>query len=449
LPTPWKTIARIVDPDHGISDKPTAMLQGLNPMATMDLFERLGLALAIGLLFGIERGWREREGRPGSRAAGIRTFALIGLLGGVWGVLSNIGGELLLGFGALAFAAWFGYFEWKEEEAAGNRSATGFVAGLAAFALGAFACRGDKAAAASAAVAATFILAERRVLHSFLEKLKWVELRAALLLLVMTFVLLPVLPDAAIDAWGAINPYQLWLLTILTAAVSYGGYIAVRLEGGRNGLLFGGATGGLVSSTTVTWTFARMAKRQPHARLELAAGVTASWTISLLRMAAIAVALAPTLTVPLGMPVLAAAVVTASATAVLFRRSGAEHALSELKLEDPFDIWMILRFVAVLAIVMLAGKLLAGLFGEGGLIGLAAISGLADVDPITLSMAKQVGTAVDASGAALVILTAALANLFAKCAFALHFGGRGFFWPVGATAIGAVVAACPTLLASS
>src|SRR5262249_41882723 len=213
----------------------------------------------------------------GSRAAGIRTFALIGLLGGVWGLLARAGGNVvLLGFGALGFAGWFGFFEWREAQSQGSFSATGLVAGLLAFALGAYAILGDKAAAGSAAVAATVILAERQALHGFLERLKWVELRAALILLVMTFVLLPVLPDRAIDPWGAINPYQLWLLTVLTAAISYAGYIAVKLAGARKGLLYAGATGGLVSSTTVTWTFARLAGQYPKGQSEFAAGIVAS-----------------------------------------------------------------------------------------------------------------------------------------------------------------------------
>jgi uncharacterized membrane protein (DUF4010 family) len=409
-------------------------------MTTLDLFERLSLALGIGLLFGVERGWQEREGKPGSRAAGIRTFALIGLLGGLWGLLAHVAGDLVLGFAALAFAGWFGYFEWREEEAAGKRSATGFVAGLLAFTLGAYASLGDKAAAGSAAVAATFILAERHALHGFLERLKWVELRAALLLLVMTFVLLPVLPDRAIDPWGALNPYQLWLLTILTAAISYAGYVAVRIAGSRNGLLYGGATGGLVSSTTVTWTFARIARQQPAAQLDLAAGVAASWVVSLLRMMALALALAPVLGPAFGLPVAAAAAAVCLVAVLLYRRSGADSRQSELLLEDPFELWTVLRFVAVLAVVMLAAKLLSGPFGQGGLLALAAVSGLADVDPITLSMTKMAGTGLDATYAGYVIMTAGLANLLAKCALAVIFGGFRFSRPLLAAAAGAAAA---------
>lgn len=416
-------------------------------MTALELFERLGLALAIGLLFGVERGWQEREGKPGSRAAGIRTFTLIGLLGGIWGLLAQVAGDVVLGFAALGFTGWFGLFQWRETASAGSHSATGFVSGLLAFALGAYSILGNKAAAGSVAVAATFILAERRALHGFLEKLKWVELRAALMLLVMTFVLLPVLPDRAVDPWGAINPYQLWLLSILTAAISYAGYLAVGLAGARNGLLYAGAAGGLVSSTTVTWTFARLSRQDAQGQTDLAVGIIASWGVSLIRMTAIAVALAPALAYPLGAPVAAAACVTLAALILLYRRSVLQHADIKLALTDPFDIWTILQFTAVLATVMLAAKVLAGGFGEGSLLGLAAVSGLADVDPITLSMARTTGTTVTASYAAIVILVAATANLTAKCALAAFFGGARFAAPLAATAALSVLAGSVVLFA--
>jgi len=410
-------------------------------MTAMELFERLGLALAIGLLFGVERGWQEREGKPGSRAAGIRTFALIGLLGGIWGLLAQVAGDVVLGLAALGFAGWFGFFQWRETESVGSHSATGFVTGLLAFALGAYAMVGDKAAAGSVAVAATFILAERQALHGFLEKLKWVELRAALMLLVMTFVLLPVLPDVAIDPWGAVNPHQLWLLSILTAAISYAGYLAVNLAGARKGLLYAGAAGGLVSSTTVTWTYARLSRQNAQGRTDLAVGIVASWTVSLIRMTAIATALAPSLAIALGAPVAAAVCVTLASLVLLYRRSTQQGAAVELALTDPFDIWTILQFTALLAVVMLAAKVLSAGFGEGSLLGLAALSGLADVDPITLSMAKDAGSSVAVEQAALVILVAAAANLVAKCALAASFGGMRFAAPLAAIASLAIVAA--------
>src|SRR5262249_3353713 len=154
----------------------------------------------------------------------------------------------------------------------------------------------------------------------------------------------------------------------------------------------------------------------------LAAGIMASWTMSLIRMTAIATALAPALALPLGVPVAAAACVTLAGLALLYRRSVLQHTDVKLALTDPFDIWTVLQFTAVVAVVMLAAKLRSGGFGQSGLIGLAATSGLADVDPITLSMARETGTTIAAGYAAIVILVAAGANLVAKSALAVFFG---------------------------
>jgi uncharacterized membrane protein (DUF4010 family) len=415
-------------------------------MDTIQLYQRLGLALAIGLLIGIERGWQEREGLPGSRAAGIRTHALIGLLGGVWGLIEKLTSSGMLGFAVLAFGITFAFFEWRENKIAKSASATGLVAALLNFALGAYAVLGDMAAAAAAAVAATVILAERNALHGFLEKLKWTELRSALLLLVMTVVLLPLLPDRTIDPWQAINPFQIWTMIILTAAVSYGGYAAVRLLGGRKGLLLAGAAGGLTTSTTVTFTFARIAKQHPSARLELLAGIAAAWAVSLLRMTAIALVFAPALALDLGRPMAFAVVIVTGAAALFYRRSASEGVESGLTLEDPFEIAVVLRFGILLVVIMVAAKLLAQTTGETGLLSLAAFSGLADVDPITLSVARLSGTSISTGVAAAAILTAAGANMVAKCVVAVLFGGFRFALPLFAVAAFAGLGAAATLL---
>ncbi len=393
---------------------------------------RLALALAIGLLIGVERGWQERERKPGARAAGLRTYGLIGLLGGVWGSVGTVLGPVTLGFAALGFAGTFAVFEYRDVKATGSVSATGLVAALLAFALGAYAALGDMATAGAAAVAATVILAERDAMHGFLEKLSWTELRAALLLLVMTFVLLPILPNRTIDPWDTLNPYQLWLMAILIAALSYIGYVCVRLWGEQRGLLFAGAAGALVSSTTVTWTFAQMAKRAPSG--QISTGILAAWTISLLRMTAIALFVAPALLIPLALPLGAAAAVMAGAAALFYRRAGAAGDGAKLALKDPFDVVAVLRFTALLALVLMAATVVSRTAtGDIGLPALAFASGLVDVDPITLSTAK-LGQSVGYSYAALVILIAAGANLIAKCSLAWMFGGARLAMPLIAIA---------------
>jgi uncharacterized membrane protein (DUF4010 family) len=265
-------------------------------------------------------------------------------------------------------------------------------------------------------------------------------LRAALLLLVMTFVLLPLLPNRTVDPWQAINPHQIWLLTILIAALSYAGYLAVRLAGGRNGLLFAGSAGGLVSSTTVTWTFARLAKQHPKAMTEFLAGIVGSWSVSFLRVIAVATAVSPPLGFLLAQVLAGALLLLGLATGLLYWRAGTHAEDAPLQLKDPFELGVVLRFASLLTFILVAVKFASSWFGQGGIISLAAISGAADIDPILLSMAQAVGHSVNRDDAALAILVAIAANTAAKCVLGGAFGGVRVVMPllgIGGLAIGA------------
>lgn len=170
------------------------------------LIARLGLALAIGLLVGLERGWRERNEPEGSRTAGIRTYGLSGLLGGISAaVAKGLSSELVLVASFLGFAGVFAWFKVREATRDEDFSVTGVIAGLCVFLLGALAVAGEVQAAAAGGAALAAVLASREVLHELLKKLSWVELRSALILAVMTAIVLPILPNQTIDPWGGLN----------------------------------------------------------------------------------------------------------------------------------------------------------------------------------------------------------------------------------------------------
>jgi uncharacterized membrane protein (DUF4010 family) len=393
--------------------------------------QRAGLAAAIGLLVGIERGWQERTARDGSRVAGIRTYTLIGMLGGMCGFIAP--SPLAISLCFLGFALSFGLLEWWRIQNSKNFSATNLVAGLLTFTLAAYAVAGNMMVAAASTVAITALLAARRNLHLFLRKLKWVELRGALALLVMTVVLLPVLPDRTLGPW-TLNPHQIWLLTVLVGGSCYAGYAAIRLGGPHKGLLFGGIMGGLVTSTTVTWTFARMARRQPSLQTDVLAAILGAWVVSLLRMTALAVAVAPQLLAPLAPPIAASSLLLLACAGLAYRFAGRSPP-HPLALKDPFELGLMLRFCALLTGIMVMAKLLA--HAQSGLFALGGISGLLDVDPITLSMARAAGNDIAAPLAARIILVAAASNGLAKAVLGHAFGG----WRLGLMLWGAALAA--------
>ncbi|MGA7268881.1 MAG: DUF4010 domain-containing protein, partial [Aestuariivirga sp.] len=286
-------------------------------MNMLDLAFRLGLALAIGFVIGLERGWRERDEEEGQRTAGLRTFTLIGLLGGVLGALSTGGDRSLLAAAFAILGAVLGVFLWREGQKHEDLSATTFVAALVTFALGAFAVLGDTTIAAGAAVATLLLLANKETLHGWLARITWPELRSGLLLAAMTFIALPLLPDRAIDPWQAINPHEIWLMTILIAAVSFAGYAAVKIAGPQRGLVLAATLGGLVASTAVTLSLARLARvSAAHVRM-LSGAILAAGAVMLLRVLAVVALLNTPLASGLAPVLLAAAVASGLIAAAL------------------------------------------------------------------------------------------------------------------------------------
>lgn len=413
-------------------------------MDTLDLALRLGLALAIGFLIGLERGWRERDEEEGSRTAGLRTFSLIGLLGGVFGALSLDGDRILLAAGFLTLGAVLGAFMWREGEHRHDFSATSLVAGLLTFALGAFALLADIRVAAGAGVAAVILLANKEVLHGWLERITWIELRSGLLLAAMSFIFLPLLPHYTVDPWNALNPHELWLMTVLIAAVSFAGYAAVKIAGPERGILLAAATGGIFASTAVTLTLARLAKQNPTRTRLLAGGILLAGSVMMLRVvvvtslfnAALALALAPVL-------LTAAAAMAVAATLSARLQAEGSRSAGGFALTNPFDLGEVLRFGLLLAAVMLASVLARRAYGDPGLLGLAALSGLADVDALTLSVARLGEVSPTAVNA---ILLAVAANSAAKCVYSLYAGGGRVALMTGLGTGLAVAAALPVRL---
>ena len=391
-------------------------------MILQELATRLGLALALGFVIGLERGWRERDEAEGQRAAGIRTFSLIGLLGGLFGSLSLGGEHVLLAAGFVATSAAMAAFIWRENEREGDYSATTLVAALVTFMLGAVAVIGDMKVAAGAGVVTVGLLAYKSTLHGFLSRITSLELRSALLLAAMTCIALPLLPDRAIDPWGAVNPHQLWLITILIAAVSFAGYVAVKLVGPSRGLVLAAALGGLISSTVVTLTLARLA-RDNAARIGLLAGsILLAGGVMMARVLLVSGVINLSLALKLAVPLLAAALFQGLAAWALIGRDGhdGEAKPDGLVHKNPFLLSEVLKFGALLGVVMLAAGIAKSLFGNSGLMVVAGLSGLADVDALTLSVANMGPASTIGAGAVLLCIGV---NTMAKAVYAGIAGG--------------------------
>jgi uncharacterized membrane protein (DUF4010 family) len=391
-------------------------------MELRELSLRLALALAIGFVIGLERGWKERDEQEGHRTAGLRTFSLVGLLGGTFGALSLGGDRMLLAAGFVTTGACLAAFMWREGERHKDLSITSLIAALLTLTLGAMAVLGDMAATAGAGIAVALLLAMKAQLHGWMERITWAELRSGLLLGAMTFIALPLLPNRTIDPWDAVNPYELWLMTIFIAALSFAGYAAVKLAGPKLGLVLAAALGGLVTSTAVTLSLARLMPANKTQVKLIAGGILASGAVMMLRVVVLTGLINLPLALKLAPALLSAAFVSGVLTLVLLLARGktATTPTSALVHQNPFDLKVVLRFGALLAVVMLAAGLARRFVGDHGLLAVAGLSGLADVDALILSVA-HLGEVTEA--AANAILLAVGVNTLAKAAYAGFAGG--------------------------
>ena len=411
-------------------------------MEAWEPFQRLALALAIGLLMGIERGWHERALPEGRRAAGIRTFGLIGLLGGFAALLANTYGVVALGAAFLVLAGVMVVGRMRAVRETHDVGLTTIVASLLAFTLSAVAVSGDARLAAAGAVIATLLLGIKPTLHAWLERIDYQELLAVLKLLVMSVVLLPVLPDRGFGPWQALNPFELWLMVVLVAGISFVGYVLVRFAGARAGFLLAGFAGGLASSTAVTFSFARLARVNPDDARLLSAGIVVAASTMFPRIIVVAAAINPTLAMTLILPLgcAAAAGFLAAAWLGLGQTQKDGEDASSLRLSNPFELGMALRFGAFLMGVILLARALEAWLGDVGLYVVAAISGLTDVDAITLSYARLAGDRTASDVAAIGILIAAASNSFLKAGVALYVGSGRLMTTVALPLIICVVA---------
>jgi uncharacterized membrane protein (DUF4010 family) len=274
--------------------------------------------------------------------------------------------------------------------------------------------------------------------------LSWQEIRAVLSLLAMSFLLLPLLPNRPVDPWKTINPYQIWLLAILIATISFAGYVAVKIFGNRLGVFMAAVAGGLASSTATTLALAKLAREHPSSSGLLSAGILIAGVVMMLRAGAIAIALNGELFLPLIPALATAAAVLGIGAAILWFRN-IEREAPELQISNPLAVGTAIKLAVLLAAVMLAAELVRRTFGGVGILVVAALSGIADVDAVTISIARMDGGDVDLNTAARAIMTAIAINTVSKAIMASWVGSKKVGLLVGgisavALAVGLVAA---------
>lgn len=393
-------------------------------MMEVEHLPELAAALAVGLIVGLERGWRLRGAGEGERVAGIRTFALIGLAGGVTGHLAQQLTPLIVPVALLGLLALLVLGYRYSVARNGDYGMTTEAAALVVFLLGVLAGGGDVVLATTGGVLTAVLLGFKPRLHAMLQQIDGPELRAILQLVLISAVILPLLPRSGFGPWAVLNPYELWLMVVLISAIGFTGHFAVRLVGAQRGVLLTGLFAGLASSTALTLTLSRAAREQSAFTPVFAAAIITASTTMFPRMLLLVGAVAPSMLAGLYLPIGGLTAAGLLASLVLIHRSRAVDGESvNPPMQRPFELTTALQFAVILAVVMVAAEALRRVAGEAGIYTIALVSGLTDVDAITLSLTRMTEDRLSIEIAQQGVILAALANTSVKLALGMSIGG--------------------------
>lgn len=411
------------------------------PDDPLALFARLGAALAIGLLIGTQREFqfRNESNNSSGPVAGIRTYPLVALGGGLAALLSGLYGSglvlavVLFAVGAMAVVAY------RTTAAKGDIGLTTEVALVVTALAGALCVAGPVEVAAGAGVAMAVLLELKPQTRRFVRALGDDDIAAALKFAAVSALILPVLPDETYGPppFDVVSPFKVWLMVVFISGISFLGYVLVKVIGPKRGVGITGIVGGLASSTAVTLSFAERSRDQAGLSSALALGIVLAWTIMFVRVLAEAGAVNPDLLATVWPAITAGGVAGLVYAGVLWWRSRSEdergddargdHEMPEAggrQFTNPFELKSALAFGALYAVILVGSKAAEMYLGTTGLYASAIASGLADVDAVTLTMAELSGPGgtLPVETAARAVVLAAASNTVVKGGIVLSIG---------------------------
>ena len=385
----------------------------------VDLFQRLGIALGLGLIVGLQR---ERSGSP---LGGFRTFPLATLFGSVSGLAAMRFGAWPIAAGMVVVAALLimGNLEHHERDA----GLTTEVSMLLMYMVGALVMFGPVSVAVILGGTVAVLLHFKPEMHSIARRLEDPDFRAIMQFVLITLVILPILPNETYGPYKVLNPFKIWLMVVLIVGISLGGYIVYKFFGEKVGTLAGGILGGLISSTATAVSFARRTSKAPEASAVAALVIMVASTIVFARVLILIGASAPEFLGAAAGPIGTVAVGLAVLCVVLWGWSGREAAQMPEQ-GNPSELKAALIFAGLYALVLLAVAWAKETFGTRGVYAVAILSGLTDMDAITLSLSDMVHRKqIDATSGWRLILVAAMSNLVFKAGTVAMLGSKRLF----------------------
>ena len=381
--------------------------------------EAFGTALGIGLLIGMER-----ERRPDA-AAGLRTFALVAMLGCLFALLGEkTGGPWLLVAGLLVISGSMIASNFSAQQEEQYRGFTSEAAIIVTYGLGAAVWFGYSTLAVMLAITTTVLLYFKAELRQFSERTTPKDINSILQFAVLSLVILPILPSEDFGPYNAINPRQVWYMVVLISGLALSGYLALRIVGARHGAALLGIFGGLASSTATTMMFSRHARDHADLTHMSAIVILIANVMVMIRLWLVASVVAPTLATQIAI-VFTCGIVPGVAMS-LYRWKVLSDAgdLPMPEVKNPTEMRTAVSFGLLYAVVLLASAWLQDIAGSSGLYIVALVSGLTDADASVLSTLRMFNLDKVVSGDAVIAVTLALlANLIFKIGLVVSIGG--------------------------
>ncbi|WP_296680057.1 MgtC/SapB family protein, partial [Novosphingobium sp.] len=364
--------------------------------------ESAALALALGLLVGVQRGWALRDEPAGSRFAGIRTYGLLGLVGGLAGSLRYLAPALApVLLAATAALVVIGY--WQSTQQHKSISGTASLAGLITLAAGYLAGAGHYALASAVTGLTVLLLAMRRQLHHVLRHIDEQEITAIARFALIALVILPLLPNTPLGPYGAWRPRQLWLVVVLVSGFSFAGYAAARWLGATRGVLATAAAGSMVSSTAVTVSLAGKLRDDQGARRIANAGIALASAVMFVRVMVLTAALAPRALPTFASLAVPGLLASLAGLALIMRGTGSGgNPVAAPLPRNPFDLKPALLLMVLTMALTVAARWMLARFGHAGLATVLAVSGVVDVDSAIITLGNLPEATLPAGIAGLV-----------------------------------------------
>jgi uncharacterized membrane protein (DUF4010 family) len=392
-------------------------------MENVDLFLRFGAAIAIGFLIGLQREYAH-GGRDQMIIAGERTFALFSLAGAMAAMVADQLSSALAFFGIILVLGLFTTMAYFTSSRSGNVGLTTEVAIVIAIAIGALCYWGYLTLAVAVGIATTVLLSIKLETDRLARALTREDILAALQLAVISAIVLPILPNESFlpPPFDVLNPFKIWLMVVFISGISFLGYVAIKIVGPEQGIGLTGLLGGMASSTAVTLSFSERSNREPDLSKPFVLAITLAWTVMFARVLIEVSVVNPALLGQVWLPITLAGLVGLIYCGYLFfvQRTAEK---GDVKFSNPFDLMSAIKFGLLYALVLLISRAAQMYLGETGLYLSSIISGLADVDAITLSMAELSRTGVlGMDQAALAIVLATMSNTLVKGGIAIIAG---------------------------